>query len=366
MPDPYALLGVDRQASTEEIKRSYRRLARQLHPDANPDDPEAEARFKEVAMAYEILSDAQRRQQYDMYGEAGSQGGGNFGGGFGDIFDMFFNGQSPFGSQQGPSGPPPGENLEATVEIQLEQAVFGATADVSVRTAVTCEDCGGTGSEGGLAPSTCPDCNGAGQVRRVRQSILGQMVTAGACGRCSGFGTIVTTRCVGCSGEGRLIEERTYPIEIPAGVDTGATLRVGGRGAVGVRQGAAGDLYVRIRVSTDDRFERQGDDLVHRLHVPVTQASLGAKLVLETLDGDQEIDIDPGTQSGFVRRFRGLGVPHLQGRGRGDLLVQVLVDTPTDLTDEESALLARFAELRGHDITPPEHGLLSKLRGAFK
>jgi molecular chaperone DnaJ len=366
MADPYALLGVDRDASSEEIKRSYRRLARQLHPDANPDDPEAEARFKEVAMAYEILSDPQRRQQYDMYGEAGSQGGSSFGGGFGDIFDMFFNGQSPFGAQQGPAGPPPGENLEATVEIELEQAVFGATADVSVRTAVTCEDCGGTGSEGGLAPSTCPDCNGAGQVRRVRQSILGQMVTAGACGRCNGFGSIVTSRCPGCSGEGRLIEDRTYPVEIPAGVDTGATLRVGGRGAVGVRQGAAGDLYVRIRVSPDDRFERQGDDLVFRLHVPITQAALGAKLVLETLDGDQELTLEPGTQSGFVRKFRGLGVPHLQGRGRGDLLVQILVDTPTDLTDEESALLARLAEIRGHEITPPEHGLMAKLRGAFK
>jgi molecular chaperone DnaJ len=367
MPDPYALLGVDRDASAEEIKRSYRRLARQLHPDANPDDPAAEARFKEVAMAYEILSDPQRRQQYDMYGESGPQGGSPFGGGgFGDIFDMFFNGQSPFGSQQGPAGPPPGENLEATVQIDLEHAVFGTTADVAVRTAVTCEDCNGTGSEGGAAPSTCPDCNGAGQVRRVRQSILGQMVTAGACGRCNGFGSIVTSRCQGCSGDGRIIEERSYPVEIPAGVDTGATLRVGGRGAVGLRQGAAGDLYVRIRVTEDPRFERQDDDLVHRLHIPVTQAALGAHLRFETFDGEQEIDIAPGTQSGFVRRFRGLGVPHLQGRGRGDLLVQILVDTPTDLTEEESALLARFAELRGHDITPRDHGLLSKLRGAFK
>lgn len=366
MADFYELLGVGRDASVEEIKRSYRRLARQLHPDANPDDPAAESRFKEVAKAYETLSDPQRRQQYDMYGESGPGGSAPFGGGFGDIFDMFFNGQSPFGGQQGPSGPPPGENLEAAVELDLEQAVFGTTADVRVRTAVSCDDCGGTGSEGGAAPSTCPECNGAGQVRRVRQSILGQMVTAGACGRCGGFGTIVTSRCSGCGGDGRIIEERTYPVEIPAGVDTGATLRVGGRGAVGVRQGAAGDLYVRVRVTDHERFERDGDDLIHRLHIPVTQASLGATISMDTFDGEQEIQIDPGTQSGHVRRFRGLGVPHLQGRGRGDLLVQVIVDTPTDLSDEESALMARFAELRGHDIAPPDHGLLSKLRSAFK
>ena len=365
MADYYELLGVDRSASPDEIKRSYRRLARQLHPDANPGDPAAEARFKEVAVAYETLSDPQRRQQYDMYGESGPQGS-PFGGGFGDIFDMFFNGQSPFGGQQGPSGPPPGENLEAVVEISLGEAITGTTADVEVRTAVTCEDCQGSGSEGGAPPSTCPDCNGAGQVRRVRQSILGQMVTAGPCGRCNGFGTIVSDRCTTCSGDGRLIEERTYPVEIPAGVDTGATLRVGGRGAVGLRQGAAGDLYVRIRVSEDSRFEREGDDLIHRLHIPVTQAALGARVVLDTFDGDQEVEIAPGTQTGSVRRFRGLGVPHLQGRGRGDILVQILVDTPTDLTDEESALLARFAELRGHDIAQPEHGLLSKLRSAFK
>lgn len=366
MADYYELLDVDRSASADEIKRSYRRLARQLHPDANPGDPSAEARFKDVALAYEILSDPQRRQQYDMYGEAGPQGGSPFGGGFGDIFDMFFNGQSPFGAQQSSPGPPPGENLEAAVEISLEEAIVGTTVDVGVRTAVSCEDCAGSGSEGGSDPGTCPDCNGAGQVRRVRQSILGQMVTAGPCGRCNGFGTIVSDECTSCGGDGRLIEERTYPVEIPAGVDTGATLRVGGRGAVGIRRGAAGDLYVRIRVASDERFERQGDDLIHRLKVPITQMALGARVLLETFDGEQELHIEPGTQTGSVKRFRGFGVPHLQGRGRGDLLVQLIVETPTDLTDEESALLARFAELRGHDITPPEHGLLAKLRGAFK
>ncbi len=366
MADYYELLGVDRSASPDELKRAYRRLARQLHPDANPDDPAAEARFKEVALAYETLSDPQRRQSYDLYGEGGPQSGSSFGGGFGDIFDMFFNGQSPFGGQSGPTGPPQGENLEAIVEITLAEAVFGTTAPVEVRTAILCEDCNGSGAEAGTTASTCPDCNGAGQVRRVRQSILGQMVTAGPCGRCNSLGSIIASPCAACRGDGRIIEEQSYPIDIPAGVDTGATLRVGGRGAVGMRQGAAGDLYVRIRVAEDPDFERQGDDLVHRLHVPITQAALGATLLLETFDGEEGIELDPGTQTGTVKRFRGRGVHHLQGRGRGDLLVQIIVDTPTDLTDEESALLARFAELRGHVITQPEHGLLSKLRSAFK
>ena len=368
MADHYETLGVSRDASADEIKRAYRRLARQLHPDANPDDPAAEARFKEVAIAYETLSDPQRRQQYDMFGDAGPQGGSPFGaGGLGDIFDMFFNGGSPFGgAPSGPTGAPRGTDLEAVIDLELADVVFGVEAPVTVRTAVPCDDCEGTGSAGGAAPTTCPDCGGAGQVRRVRQSILGQMVTAGPCNRCGGFGTVIERPCPTCRGEGRTLEERTYTVDVPAGVDTGATLRLSGRGAVGQRGGAAGDLYVHVRVAADERFARHGDDLVHELHVPVTQAALGAQLLIDTLDGEEQLDIEPGTQTGKVLRLRGKGVPHLQGRGRGDLLVQVVVDTPTDLTEEEVELLARMAELRGHEIAPPEHGFMSKLRSAFK
>ena len=368
MADYYELLGVRRDASADEIKRAYRQRARELHPDANPGDAAAEARFKEVAVAYETLSDPQRRQQYDMFGEAGP-GGSPFGGGggLGDIFDMFFNGGSPFGGGSSrPSGPPRGQDIEAVVDLAFDEAVFGTEASVSVRSAVFCDDCNGSGADAGTSPVTCPDCGGAGQVRRVRQSILGQMVTAGPCTRCDGLGTVIEHRCPSCGGEGRRLEQCSYTVDVPAGVDTGATLRLPGRGAVGPRGGPAGDLYVHVRVSPHERFWRDGDDLVHELHIGMAQAALGTQVELETLDGSEVIPIDPGTQNGCVVTFRGRGVPHLQGRGRGDLLVQVVVDTPDDLSDRERELLQQLAAERGELIDPPEHGLMAKLRSAFR
>lgn len=365
MTDFYALLGVDRSASPDDIKRAYRRRARELHPDANPGDTAAEAEFKEVARAYEVLSDPQRRQQYDMYGEAGPQGSPFGGGGLGDIFDMFFNGGSPFGGG-GPTGPPRGVDVEAWAEIAFVDAVFGSEVPVTVRTAVECDECDGSGADVGTDPIVCADCGGAGQVRRVRQSILGQVVTAGPCGRCNGFGSVIEHPCPSCGGEGRHLDERTYTVDVPAGVDDGATLRLPGRGAVGPRGGGAGDLYVRIRVTPDPRFRRLDDDLVHDLHIAFTQAALGARISIETLDGEELVEIAPGTPTGEVQRFRGRGVPHLRGRGRGDLLVQIIVETPDDLDEEQIELLQRLAELRGESIDPPEQGLLSRLRGAFK
>ncbi len=369
--DYYQLLGVSRSASAEEIKRAYRRQARELHPDTNA-DAGAEDRFKELGVAYETLSDPQRRQRYDTYGPEGARGaaaGGNpFGGGIGDIFDAFFGGGAgPFGAQSRTSGGPPrGADMEIALELTFEEAVFGATKQASLRLPVTCATCTGSGARPGTAPVTCTECGGAGQVRRVRQSILGQMVTAGPCPRCGGVGLTVTDPCPDCRGEGRRTESRTHEVVVPAGVDHGVTLRLGGKGAAGVHGGVDGDLYVHLRVRPHERFERDGADLVDELHLPVTQAALGARLSFETLDGAEDLEIPAGTQTGQMFRLRGRGVPHLEGRGRGDLLVRVAVDTPTDLTPEEDELLRRLAEGRGHQVAPPENGLLSRIRSAFK
>jgi molecular chaperone DnaJ len=370
--DLYGLLGVGRGATPDEIKRAYRRLARQLHPDANPDDPDAEARFKEVAHAYEVLSDPEKRQRYDTFGHAGlsgaaGQGGGDPFAGFSDVFDAFFGG-SGFGGggRQTATGAPRGTDIEVIAELEFEVAVFGGEHAISVRTAEACADCEATGAAPGTTPQTCQGCHGSGQVRRVRQSILGQMVTAGRCPRCNGMGQVIERPCPSCSGEGRVIADKRYTVDIPAGVDTGATLRLPGRGAVGVRGGAHGDLYVHVRVGRHDRFERQGADLVHQLHLPVTQAALGAHIPFETLDGPEDLVVPRGTLTGRVFRLRGRGVPHLEGRGRGDLLVQVVVDTPAELGREEEELLRQLAELRGEDVAPADTGFFSKIKSAFK
>lgn len=373
MADYYELLGVPRTASADDLKKAYRRLARELHPDANPGDTAAEERFKQVAQAYEVLSDPESRARYDRYGAQGVGGSGNPGdffgaggaGGLGDLFDAFFGGAGPFGGTRGPSGPPRGQDLEVVADISFEQAVFGATVPVEVRTALRCEECHGSGAGAGTKPVTCSECNGRGQVQRVRQSMLGQMVTSSACPKCGGLGQVVVTPCPSCSGDGRVITEKTYQVDVPAGVDTGSTLRLTGRGAVGPRGGATGDLYVHVRVAPHERFRREADDLVTDLPVSIAQAALGTKFVLPTLDGDEEIVVPPGTQPGreFVLRQR--GVPRLQGRGRGDLRVRVAVQVPTKLTDHEAELLRKFAESRGEELHH-ETGLFARIKSAFQ
>jgi molecular chaperone DnaJ len=237
---------------------------------------------------------------------------------------------------------------------------------VSVRAAVACDDCEASGCAPGTYPSSCPNCGGVGQVRRVRQSILGQMVSTGPCPQCGGLGSYIERPCPTCRGEGRVMDERAYTVDIPAGVSGGQTLRLQGRGSIGPRGGQAGDLYVHLRVRPHERFVRDGDDLHTELHVTFPQAALGARLPLETLDGVEELVVSPGTQSGAVHRFRSRGVPRLDGRGRGDLLVHVVVDTPTVLTKEEDELLRQLAELQGVTVEPPDSGLMSKIRSAFK
>ena len=377
MADFYELLGVSRSASADELKKAYRKRARELHPDANPDDPEAEAQFKEVSRAYQVLADDQQRARYDQFGEAGVGGGSGggasaediFGGGLGDIFETFFGGgQSPFGGggrQRGPSGPPRGQDVEAIVDIDFAQAVFGDQIDVELKLPVRCGTCDGSGAAENTEPVTCSECSGSGQVQRVRQSLLGQMVTASPCTRCGGLGEVIATPCDTCRGEGRVTEDATYKVDVPGGVDTGSTLRLTRRGAAGPRKGPNGDLYVHLRVRPDERFERDGDDLVTEVPISIAQAALGTSLTLETLDGDEDLVIPHGTQPGreFVLRQR--GVPHLQGRGRGDLIARVRVDVPTKLTDSEVDLLTKLADGRDERVGNGKEGIFSRIKSAF-
>jgi molecular chaperone DnaJ len=370
--DHYAVLGVSRDADADDLKRAYRNLARELHPDTNP-DPAAEERFKEVALAYEVLSDPERRQRYDRFGDSGpgTGAGGGFdpfgGGGLGDIFDAFFGGASPFGGgTRGPAGPPRGADMEVGVRLQFEEAVFGTTTTVEMRLPVSCDDCSGSGASPGTSATICPECGGAGQVRRVRQSVLGQMVTASPCGRCGGTGGVIETPCPTCRGEGRVTAERSYQVDVPAGVDDGTTLRLTGKGAAGARGGHAGDLYVHLRVAAHDRFQRDGYDLVEELHLPMTTAALGAHVSYTTLDGVEDLVIPSGTQTGRHFRLRGRGVPHVDGRGRGDLIVQAVVDTPIGLDDEQDALLRQLADRRGDEVAPPDTGFFARIKSAFR
>jgi molecular chaperone DnaJ len=362
--DPYGLLGVATNATDDEIKRAYRKLARELHPDTNP-DPAAEARFKEITGAYETLRDPERRRRFDMFGDDGRGGAGQGAGeafGFGDLFDAFFSG----GFGGGASGPARAPDAEAIMELDLSEAAFGTTQHLEVQLPSACDRCEGSGCEPGTHPDRCDACGGAGEVRQVRRSILGQLVTAVPCVACAGTGQRVANPCSTCGGDGRVSGTRTIEVEVPAGIDDGQRLRLTGRGPAAPRNGVAGDLYVTVRVRPHPALERHGFDLVHRRRIAMTQAALGTVLAVETLDEPEELTVPPGTQPGHVFRFKGGGIPVLQGRGRGDLLVQIDVDVPQELTDEERELLARFAELRGEEVAAPaEGGFFSKIRSTF-
>ena len=373
MADYYEMLGVPRNATADQLKKAYRKRARELHPDANQGDVAAAEKFKEVSKAYAVLSDDEQRARYDRFGEAGvgNAGAPNFedvfgGGGLGDIFDAFFGGNSPFGGggRRGPSGPPRGQDMEVAVAIEFEQAVFGAQIPVEVKLPQPCDECGGSGAGEGTKPVTCADCSGSGQVRRVRQSVLGQMVSTSPCPRCGGLGEVITTPCPKCRGEGRITADKTYTVDVPAGVVDGSTLRLTRRGAAGPRGGAAGDLYVHLRVRPHERFRRSEDDLVTEVPVSIAQAALGTRLTLATLDGDEELSVHAGTQPGHEFVLKGRGVPRLHGRGRGDLRAIVRVEVPTKLSPQESELLRQFAEGRGETVGDGG-GLFSKIKSAF-
>ena len=356
--DHYEVLGVSTAATAEEIKQAYRRLARDSHPDRNPGDPSAEERFKAAAAAYEVLSDPQRRANYDRFGTAEAPSNPF------DLFSTIF-GDAGFGGFGAPSrsAASAGADVEALLELDLADAVFGGPQDVTVTLAVSCEDCEATGAAAGTEPVACADCSGTGQVRQVRQSVLGQMVTAGPCRRCAGTGQHIESPCRTCRGQGRVRDQRTYTLDVPAGVDTGTVLRLPGRGGAGLRSGPHGDLFVQVRIRPHPTLARRDDDLVARLEVPMTMAALGGRMSLDTLDGVQELRIAPGTQSGQTMVLRYKGVPRGRGRGRGNLLVEISVETPEDLDGEQTELLRELARLRGEDVEAG--GLRSRLRSTF-
>lgn len=362
MADHYETLGVSREATPEEIKKAYRRLARELHPDVNPSE-EASERFKGVTHAYDVLSDPEQRQRYDM---GGGQGGA---GGFGDIFETFFGGGGFGGQQRGPrSRAERGDDAMIRVDVLLEEVIFGVQREVTLNTAVLCTVCQGACTQPGTHPVTCDVCGGQGQVQRQVRSLFGNVVTMHPCGSCQGYGTIIEHPCVECAGKGRVRERRTINVDIPSGIDTGTRLQMRGGGEVGPGGGPNGDLFIEFRVMHHDIFSRDGNDLLCTMQVSMTDAILGADAKLDALDGEVEVEVEAGVQSGDVVTVRGRGIQGLRSTSRGDLKVAVQVVTPSKLSGREKDLVRQLATLRKDD--PPhlgefQQGFFGKLRDRF-
>ena len=369
MTDYYEVLGVSRDATPDEIKRAYRKLARQLHPDVA--GPEAGDRFKEVTEAHEVLSNPEKRRMYDLGGGMPGMSGAGAGFGFSDIFETFFQAAAGGGASRGPaSRVRRGQDALIRIDVTLAEAAFGATREVVVDTAVLCTVCHGTCCRPGTGPVTCVECQGRGSVQRVARSFLGNVMTTAPCAACGGFGSVIPDPCPECSGEGRVRTRRTITVNIPAGVDSGTRIKLSGQGEVGPGGGPAGDLYVEVREKKHDLLTRRGDDLHCEVELPMTAAALGTVLTIETLDGVQEVDVRPGTQHGDVVTLRGLGIGHLQSSGRGDLHVHIKVTVPTRLTPQQERLLRELAVERGEERpearqVPVKGSVFRKLRDTF-
>ena len=373
--DLYEVLGLQKGASDDEIKKAYRKLAKKYHPDLNPGDKEAEKKMKEVNGAYEVLSDAEKKARYDQYGfagidpnYAGGAGGGGFGGfqdfDLGDIFGSMFGGG--FGGQQTrQNGPRKGENLRITLQLTFEEAVFGCEKSVSVTRNESCRDCGGTGAKKGTSPETCPVCRGSGQVQSTQRTPFGVFSSSSPCQNCKGTGKIIKEPCPSCKGEGRVRKTRTIRVKIPAGIDDGQTISLRGEGNGGARGGPAGDLYVTVYVKEHKMFKRDGQDIILEMPISFAQAALGATLIVPTVDGKVQYDLPEGTQTGTVFRLRGSGVPSVNGRGRGDQYVKVNVEIPRNLNHEQKELLRKFDEATGDSCYSERGGFFKKMKDLF-
>ncbi|GAA1883107.1 molecular chaperone DnaJ [Actinomadura bangladeshensis] len=372
--DYYATLGVRRDASADEVKKAYRRLARELHPDVNP-DPETQEKFKEITQAYEVLSDPKKREMYDLGADPFASGGGAGAGGFGgagfpfsDIMDAFFGTATSRGPR---SRARRGRNATLRVELDLGETAFGTTRELSIDTAVACAACEGSGCAPGTHPETCETCHGRGEVQQVQRSFLGQVMTARACPACGGFGSVIRNPCTECSGDGRVRTRRTVKVKIPAGVENGIHIQLAGEGEVGPGGGPPGDLFLEIVEKPHPIFEREGDDLHCTVEIPMTAAALGTSVTIETLDAAESVDIKPGTQSGQVITLYNRGVRHLNESGRGDLMIHVNVETPNRLDEEQEELLRRLAALRGEERPPGKfapgqrNGMFSRIKDVF-
>jgi molecular chaperone DnaJ len=367
--DYYEVLGVPRDASDADVKKAFRRLARDLHPDVS-DAPDADLRFREVAEAYEVLSDPERRRTYDRFGHAGLRRGGfqptefDFGS-LSDIFAAFF-GDGVFGTAPSPNRPARGADVLATVEITLAEVIAGREVVVEVAVASECEQCAGSGAAAGTTPATCATCRGAGRVQQISQSIFGQVVRASTCPRCGGAGTVVEHPCDACDGAGRLLAERSVQVDVPAGIHDGQRIRLRGEGHAGALGGPAGDLFVQVRVRPDEHVERDGDDLVAIASVTMIDAALGTTLRVETPDGDVDVEVPAGTQPHDVIVTRGKGVPSLRTGRRGDLRTHMDVVVPRRLTPEQRAELLRLDAAIGEDAYRGDDGFLRRLKSAFR
>ncbi len=375
--DYYQVLGVPRGASQEEIKQAYRRLARQLHPDANPGDPTAEEKFKAVSEAYQVLSDPEKRARYDQFGHAAfdpraggpaGPGAGPFGGfdpfqGLDDIFDAFFG-----GTGRRAAGRPraqAGADLQVEVSVSLEEAARGADRVIELPRVETCPDCRGSGARPGTRPVACPVCRGTGQVQTTQSTVFGRFVNIRTCERCGGAGTVVESPCPTCRGAGRVRRTRRLTVSVPAGVDTGHRLRLAGEGEAGTLGGPPGDLYVVVRVEPHPVFRREGNDLWCEVEIGLAQAALGAEVQVPTLDAKVSLQVPEGTQPGSVFTLKGLGVPDLRRRGRGDLRVRVKVNVPRRLTARQRELLQEYARLAGEVVDGGGRSIFGRVRDAF-